>query len=82
MNLQDEINGLLKKVRQGLPPETAAIMAGAMKKLQESGITEQACRKGDRAPAFELPSASGEMVSSSVRLNQGPLVVSFYRGSW
>ena len=82
MNLQDEINGLLKKVRQGLPPETAAIMAGAIKKLQESGITDQACRKGDLAPAFELPGARGEMISSSTLLNQGPLVVSFYRGRW
>ncbi len=48
MKLQDEINGLLKKVRQSLPDEIAAIMAGAMKKLQESGITDHACRKGDR----------------------------------
>jgi len=82
MKLQDEINGLLKKVRQSLPAETAAIMAGAMKKLQESGITDHACRKGARAPSFELPSARGERVSSSALLNQGPLVISFYRGSW
>ena len=34
MKLQDEINGLLIKVIQSLPAETAAIMAGAMKKLQ------------------------------------------------
>lgn len=82
MKLQDEINGLLNKVRQNLPPATAAIMAGAMKKLQESGITDHSHRKGDSAPAFELPNVRGEMVSSSSLLNQGPLVVSFYRGSW
>jgi len=82
MKLQDEINGLLKKVRQSLPPETAAIMAGAMKKLQESGITDHSLRKGDCVPTFELPNIRGEMVSSSSLLNQSPLVVSFYRGSW
>jgi len=82
MKLRDEINGLLKKVIQSLPAETAAIMAGAMKKLQESGITDRACRKGDRLPAFELPNVHGEMLSSSSLLKQGPLVISFYRGSW
>ena len=82
MKLQDEINSLLKKVIQSLPAETAAIMAGAMIKLQESGITDCACRKGDRAPAFELPGARGALISSSSLLNQGPLVISFYRGSW
>jgi len=82
MKLRDEINDLLKKVIQSLPAETAAIMASAMKKLQESGITDHACRKGDRLRAFELPNAHGETVSSSSLLKQGPLVISFYRGSW
>lgn len=33
-------------------------------------------------PDFELPSATGEMVSSSDLLSRGPILLSFYRGGW
>ena len=47
MKLQNEINGLLIKVIQNLPAGTAAIMAGAMKKLQwqETSAWYSPCRK-------------------------------------
>lgn len=33
-------------------------------------------------PAFNLPNASGTLVSSETLLAKGPLLVTFYRGSW
>lgn len=37
---------------------------------------------GTVAPDFELPNASGRMVSLSRTLEQGPVIVKFYRGEW
>lgn len=37
---------------------------------------------GDRAPDFDLPSADGRRVRLSDQLEQGPVVLTFYRGAW
>ena len=37
---------------------------------------------GDKAPEFTLPDAKLNTVSLTSLLNQGPVVVTFYRGSW
>ncbi|TWT56028.1 peroxiredoxin-like family protein [Allorhodopirellula solitaria] len=42
----------------------------------------KAIEVGEKAPDFELPNPQGEIVSLSKLLAQGPLVVTFYRGSW
>jgi hypothetical protein len=82
MGLQDELNAMLEKSMAMIPEKTAAIMAGAMKELENANITDQSLRKGDKAPEFELPDAEGKMISCSRLLKKGPLVISFYRGSW
>ncbi|RTE67445.1 AhpC/TSA family protein [Amphritea opalescens] len=37
---------------------------------------------GDKAPEFSLPDADGQSVSLADLLKHGPLIVTFYRGSW
>jgi peroxiredoxin len=37
---------------------------------------------GERIPAFTLPDPFGQLVSSDELLENGPLVISFYRGDW
>lgn len=37
---------------------------------------------GDKAPDFTLPDAKANTVSLSTLVSQGPVVVTFYRGSW
>jgi peroxiredoxin len=39
-------------------------------------------KKGDEAPDFNLKNQFGDFIASSELLKNGPLVVSFYRGSW
>ena len=41
-----------------------------------------AIKIGKKAPLFELPNAEGKKVSLEGLLNEGPLVVTFYRGNW
>ena len=50
-------------------------------------MTAFGCRAGPgrrRAgiPDFSLPDATGQMVELAARLEQGPVVLSFYRGEW
>jgi peroxiredoxin len=37
---------------------------------------------GKKAPSFELPNALGKSISLDTLLSKGPIVVTFYRGSW
>jgi len=39
-------------------------------------------RVGDKIPVFSLPNTSGVSVSSTVLLEAGPLIITFYRGIW
>ncbi len=82
MKLQEEIKALLEKMAPNISAEAGKIMAGATRKLAESGIVGKALKQGDKAPSFELSNALGNMVSSSNLLKDGPLVISFYRGTW
>ncbi|MCK0192045.1 peroxiredoxin-like family protein [Arenibacter sp. F20364] len=38
--------------------------------------------KGDRAPNFSLPNASGKNISLSEALKSGIVIIKFYRGEW
>ena len=39
-------------------------------------------KAGERAPSFRLPDTSGKIVRSDDLLRCGPMVLTFYRGSW
>ncbi|SHK85558.1 Peroxiredoxin [Reichenbachiella agariperforans] len=43
---------------------------------------DDAIQVGQKAPAFELPNAEGKLGSLDTLLAKGPLVLTFYRGSW
>ena len=58
----------------GTPPVAAAISAD-----EAVGL---ALGVGDTAPDFKLPIASGGTVRLSEMLASGPVVLTFYRGSW
>lgn len=43
---------------------------------------KDAIKIGQKAPIFELPNPKGELISLAHLLENGPVVVTFYRGSW
>lgn len=65
-----------------IPPERAAIMDRATEDLRRSGALKRIVPVGGRMPAFEAANHDGRRVSSSDLLAGGPLVLSFFRGSW
>ena len=54
----------------------------ATEDLRKSGILDRIVKVGARAPDFELANHDGRRVSSAELLAGGPMVLSFFRGSW
>lgn len=82
MSLKADIDNLIVKSSERIPPEIRGLMAADTERLKQSGIEDNSLKAGDKAPSFTLPNAKGEQVSSADQLAKGPLVLSFYRGGW
>lgn len=82
MSLLEQIQEMQKGFMEQVSEEKLKIMQSATEKLIKSGIVENCLKEGDKMPAFSLPNAINETVSSSILLNNGPLVINFYRGGW
>jgi peroxiredoxin len=54
----------------------------AVKEQRASSKPKHALKAGEAVPSFELNDHTGARVSLSLLLARGPLVVSFYRGTW
>ena len=85
--LQSRLDEFKKAFESGGPPYNAPHdviekMHRATAELKASGIEGRALKVGDRAPGFRLFNQDHVEVSSADLLNQGPLVVSFFRGHW
>jgi hypothetical protein len=82
MSLQDTLNQMKAEFEAKAPKDALEIMHRATEDLRNSGIMNTFLKKGDQAPEFLLPDHTGTQVSSSDLLENGSLVVSFYRGVW
>lgn len=81
-SLRDRIAELTARIAHQAPREVIATIEAELRKLAESGIASRALSAGDRAPAFTLPDARGGQISLGSLLAGGPVVITFYRGSW
>lgn len=82
MSLDEQLGKIREAAAGRIPPERAAVMRAAMQGLRDSNFTDGAIKVGATLPAFALPDAAGDTVRSDDLLQQGPLVVSFFRGVW
>ncbi|MBI3198002.1 MAG: redoxin domain-containing protein [Rhodospirillales bacterium] len=82
MSLADKLAETRAASAGRIPPDRAAIMHRATDDLRKSGILDRIVAVGRPAPAFELANHDGRRVSSADLLAAGPLVLSFFRGSW
>ncbi|MEX3957547.1 peroxiredoxin-like family protein [Trinickia sp. EG282A] len=87
MSLQDKLDAFKADFKAGkppynAPPEIHPVMERATAELIASGQASRAIKAGDVAPHFRLKDQNGNDVSSVELLEQGPLVVTFYRGVW
>ena len=65
-----------------IPEDKRAIMGRATQELRDSGIMDNVIKVGDTLPAFALPNAHGQTVTSADLLSRGALVLTVFRGHW
>jgi len=82
MGLKNDIDNFQKEMLPSIPEETLKVMITATEKLIASGLANHARKVGDIAPLFALENSGGTTVALSDLLQQGPLILNFYRGAW
>ena len=79
--LKEQTDAKVEAGRKGNP----AFMQGVDDAIKEAKAFQQgvdALSIGQLAPDFQLPNPQGQLVSLNKLLSKGPVVVTFYRGSW
>jgi peroxiredoxin len=82
MSLRDELTAQYEEGQRVWPAEAHAIIERNSEELAATGMDRDALGAGDRAPGFDLPSATGNRVTLDALLAGGPVVLTFYRGAW
>jgi len=80
--LQDQLDARRDAFLEKASPEIIQSQEKALAELQASGLTDQALNVGDEAPDFTLGDPGGKQVQLSDLLKEGPVVLTWYRGSW
>jgi len=79
--LKQQTEAKVEAGRKGNPD----FMAGVDQVIAQAKSFQQgndALKVGKNAPHFELPNAQGKSTSLADLLTKGPVVITFYRGSW
>lgn len=82
MTLQHKLDDFKSNFESSQPATTIEIMHRATRELKESGIVENAVKRGDTLPDFSLPNHAGEIITLSSLLQKGPAVMVWFRGVW
>jgi len=81
-SLQNALDERKSDWAQRASDETKTIYDDGIAKVKATGVLDTMKNVGDLAPAFSIPNATGEQVSSADLLSEGPVIVVFYRGAW
>ena len=81
MSLAETLSATRTVFGKRIPADRRAIMQRATEDLRRSGILERVVKVGAN-PSFTLANHDGRLISSDDLLASGPLVLSFFRGSW
>ena len=81
-DLTKQLQDLRAIEREQVGAKNSALFRTSIDDLSRSGIIQRALQVGGTAPAFSLVNQSGEEISLSDCLANGPAIVSFYRGGW
>jgi peroxiredoxin len=82
MDLNKEIEEMQKKLTADVPGDIIETITSANKKIIGSRLEKGALRAGQNMPVFQLNNHLNRPVASYELLGKGPLIISFYRGSW
>ncbi|MGJ8723292.1 MAG: peroxiredoxin-like family protein [Roseibacillus sp.] len=81
-NLQTELDAFKAAFEEKAPAEKIEEYNKGIEAVIKSGMLEKALKVGDKAPDFTLKNATGKEVTLSTLLKDGPVILTWYRGSW
>ncbi|MEO0474855.1 MAG: peroxiredoxin-like family protein, partial [Planctomycetota bacterium] len=81
-SLQAVLDARKAEWAEGATDEAKTLYDDGIAKVAATGVIDTMKNVGDQAPAFTLPDAKGKDVSLTSLLEQGPVVIVFYRGAW
>jgi peroxiredoxin len=80
-SLAERLEIMADGVRKWWPMGSEAVDR-LVKRLQQSGVGQEAPKVGDMMPSFLLPDETGSLVSLEKLLRKGPVALTFHRGHW
>ena len=80
--LQTAIDLMIQDFLSTVPSDVTAKLDAGIERLVGSGLAEGAFGVGRKVPDVVMPDAAGRPVSLYERLKDGPVVLTFFRGSW
>lgn len=80
-SLAERLAIMADAVRKWWPMGTEAVDR-LVKRLQQSGVGQEAPKVGDMMPSFLLPDETGSLVRLEELLRKGPVALTFHRGHW
>ncbi|UII55504.1 AhpC/TSA family protein [Cytobacillus spongiae] len=81
MSLQFELDQISNELVKGTPLEAMQAMEQSIKEVQEEGLVT-GLTEGVKAKDFTLVNHLGETIHLYEELEKGPVILTFYRGSW
>jgi len=82
MTLTQDLANLRDRLRANHSDDMKATMDRATEELVDSGLVNRSLAVGATVPNFTLPDATGQEVELASLLENGPVILSFYRGGW
>lgn len=82
MSLQTELDAQRADFNEKAPQATQDAYQRGIESIINSNVVQQAKQEGDTAIDFALPNAGGQQISLKDYLQEGPVVLTWYRGGW
>lgn len=79
---KEGLKDLIEQLGGMLPEDKLAVFNHDAAQLAQTHTSPLKVKKGDKAPLFSLPNATGKTIELSELLQQGAVVLTFYRGTW
>lgn len=80
--LSDQLGVVRMRQKKEMPKAAQKTVNDSFTELNKQGVGKSAPKRGDVLPDFTLPKTGGGTVQLSELVKGGPVVVTFYRGSW
>lgn len=80
--LSEDLDRFVKEFIDTAPEDVQNDFNNGINEVRDSGILDNAINVGDYAPEFNLINAIGKYVSLYDQLENGPVVLVWYRGGW